>query len=144
MPTMHFDRGRSHVLVRVASQPYQERLVRHETVCAQKEAPAEARAVPKKLFAVDHTPGIRSLRTYLSVSLANQAVYTHTMSLSEIVQSIDAEIERLSKARALLTGHTAPLKRAGAPARKRGTMSAEGRARIAAAQKVRWAKVKRA
>ena len=47
------------------------------------------------------------------------------MDLNEIVQSIDAEIDRLSKARALLTGHTVPLKGAVAPARKRGRMSAE-------------------
>jgi hypothetical protein len=64
------------------------------------------------------------------------------MNLDAIVQSIDAEISRLEKARALLTGHTAPLKR-GMPDRKRSTMSAEGRARVAAAQKKRWAKAKK-
>jgi hypothetical protein len=52
-----------------------------------------------------------------------------------IVQNIDAEISRLEKARALLIGHTAPLKPG-----KRSRMSAEGRARIAAAQRKRWAK----
>jgi hypothetical protein len=61
------------------------------------------------------------------------------LDTTQVVQAIDAEIERLSKARALLTGHTAPLKR-GLPRRKRGTMSAEGRARVAAAQRARWAK----
>jgi hypothetical protein len=59
------------------------------------------------------------------------------MDLEAIVQDIDAEINRLEKARALLTGHKAS-KLAG----KRSTMSAEGRARIAAAQKKRWAKKK--
>jgi hypothetical protein len=59
------------------------------------------------------------------------------MDLDAIVQDIDAEISRLEKARALLTGHTA-----GEPTRKRSKMSAEGRARIAAAQKKRWAKKK--
>jgi hypothetical protein len=59
-----------------------------------------------------------------------------------IVRDIDAEISRLEKVRALLAGHTAPLKR-GEPARKRSRMSAEGRARIAAAQKKRWAKTKK-
>jgi hypothetical protein len=59
------------------------------------------------------------------------------MDLDAIVQGFDAEISRLEKARALLTGHTAPLKLAGRPA-----MSAEGRARIAAAQKKRWGKRK--
>jgi len=71
------------------------------------------------------------------------------MNLDVIVQSIDDEIDRLQRLRALLTGHTPPLKRGfppseqAAPARKRSTMSAEGRARIAAAQKARWAKVKK-
>ena len=63
------------------------------------------------------------------------------MDLDAIVQGFDAEINRLEKARALLTGHTAPLKR-GMPPSKRRTMSAEGRARITAAQRKRWAKVK--
>ncbi|MEA2257808.1 MAG: hypothetical protein QOJ51_633 [Acidobacteriaceae bacterium] len=70
------------------------------------------------------------------------------MDTVQIVQAIDAEIERLSKARALLTGHTGTLKRGraprgDAPVPKRGKISAEGRARIAAAQKTRWAKAKR-
>jgi hypothetical protein len=65
------------------------------------------------------------------------------MDLDAIVQDIDAEISRLEKARALLTGHTAPLKRGFAPTpTKRRTMSAEGRARIAVAQKKRWANQK--
>jgi hypothetical protein len=52
------------------------------------------------------------------------------MDLEAIVQSIDAEIERLEKARALLTGHTAPLKRG-----QRSKMSAEGRARMAPSER---------
>jgi hypothetical protein len=60
------------------------------------------------------------------------------MNTDEIVQNIDAEISRLEKVRALLTDHTAPLKRG-----KRWTMSAEGRARVAAAQKKRWAAKKK-
>jgi hypothetical protein len=63
------------------------------------------------------------------------------MDFDAIVHVIDAEISRLEKVRALLAGHTALLKR-GMPARKRNKMSAEGRARIAAAQKKRWAKKK--
>jgi hypothetical protein len=69
------------------------------------------------------------------------------MDLEAILQTIDEEIERLSKARALLTGNVAPLRRGlshAAPARKRRTMSADGRARIAAAQRARWAKARRA
>jgi hypothetical protein len=60
------------------------------------------------------------------------------MNIDEIMQTIDAEISRLEKVRALLTGHTAPLKRG-----KRSKMSAEGRARIAAAQRKRWAAKKK-
>jgi hypothetical protein len=69
------------------------------------------------------------------------------MNHEAIVHSIDAEIERLSKARALLTGKVAPSKLGlpqAAPTRKRSTMSPEGRARVAAAQRARWAKVRRA
>jgi hypothetical protein len=61
------------------------------------------------------------------------------MNVADVVAAIDAEIERLSKARALLTGHTPPLKRGQA----KRTMSAEGRARIAAAQNARWAKARK-
>jgi hypothetical protein len=60
------------------------------------------------------------------------------MDIEAIVRSLDAEISRLGKVRALLTEPTAPLK----VTKKRRTMSAEGRARIAAAQKARWAKAK--
>jgi hypothetical protein len=64
------------------------------------------------------------------------------MNTDEIVQTIDAEISRLEKVRALLSDHTAPLKRGFPPTKKHSTMSAEGRARIAAAQRKRWAKKK--
>jgi hypothetical protein len=74
------------------------------------------------------------------------------MNTTEIIQTIDAEIARLKKARALLDSHATAskhgrlvnskpettTKRAG-----RRKMSAEGRARIAAAQRARWAKTKR-
>jgi hypothetical protein len=65
-------------------------------------------------------------------------VYIGAVNIDEIVQDIEAEISRLEKVRALLTGHTAPLKRG-----KRSTMSAEGRERIAAAQRKRWAAKKK-
>jgi hypothetical protein len=75
------------------------------------------------------------------------------MQASELIAAIDGEIGCLEQARALLTGNeTGPAHR-GRPAgaffgdiahRKRRTISAAGRARIAAAQKTRWAKLKRA
>ncbi len=58
------------------------------------------------------------------------------MNLDAVVQWIDQEIDRLQRVRSLLTDQTAPLKR-GFPRRK---VSVEGRARMAAAQKARWAK----
>jgi hypothetical protein len=64
------------------------------------------------------------------------------MDIKGIVEAIDAEILRLQQAKALLTTDTAASKRGSPPAIKR-TMSAEGRARIVAAQKARWAKTKR-
>ena len=65
------------------------------------------------------------------------------MNLDAVVQAIDKEITRLEKARAVLTGHTAPLKR-GFPVKSgRRKVSAESRARMAAAQKERWARAKK-
>jgi hypothetical protein len=87
------------------------------------------------------------------------------MNTSDIVLAIDAEIVLLQTVKALLTGAELVTKRkpgrpAGASApnkatsfnpvefakkpEKRRTLSAEGRAKIAAAQKARWAKSKRA
>jgi hypothetical protein len=69
------------------------------------------------------------------------------MDLDAILESIDEEIDRLQRARSLLTGHTAPLKRGfppseqDSPTRKR-RISAEGLMNIGAAQKARWAKTK--
>jgi hypothetical protein len=75
------------------------------------------------------------------------------MDTTEIIQTIDAEIARLEKARALLNGDTTSAARRErsliskptsiAKGHKRRKISAEGRARIAAAQKARWAKTKR-
>jgi hypothetical protein len=74
------------------------------------------------------------------------------MNIQEIISQIDREIAQLTKVKEALTG--IPAKRG--PGRPRLTattkpaikkkakrkMSAEGRARIAAAQKARWAKLK--
>ncbi|RZU39186.1 hypothetical protein [Edaphobacter modestus] len=85
------------------------------------------------------------------------------MNTSDIVLAIDAEITQLQKVKALLTdpdlttkrkpsrpvGVAAPNKATSfnpvefAKKSKRRTMSAEGRAKIAAAQKARWEKSKR-
>lgn len=76
------------------------------------------------------------------------------MSLKNILAEIDAEIERLEGAKALLA-EVPTRRRPGRPSlggssnsmpktRKRRWMSAEGRERIAAAQKARWAKARKA
>jgi hypothetical protein len=72
------------------------------------------------------------------------------MDTSQILITIEEEIARLGQVKALLEGAEAPrtqLKRGPKPGKKpqRGTMrimSPQGRARIAAAQKARWAKAK--
>lgn len=69
------------------------------------------------------------------------------MTTDEIVNALDEEISRLSRARMLMAGDTLNKKPAGAViisnGRKR-VMSPEGRARIAAAQKLRWKNHKKA
>jgi hypothetical protein len=61
------------------------------------------------------------------------------MSISELLSSIDSEISRLQQVRALLSGQDGlRTLRDSKPAKKR-VMSAAARARIAAAQRKRWA-----
>jgi hypothetical protein len=77
------------------------------------------------------------------------------MTIDEIISHIDAEISRLTEARSLIAGTA--VGKVGRSPRKSGlavsktraipakrVISPEGRARIAAAQKLRWAKQKRA
>jgi hypothetical protein len=66
------------------------------------------------------------------------------MDTSEILAHIDAEISRLQHVKSLLGG-AQPFPRAPKVKTKqtKRVISAEGRARIAAAQKARWAKTKR-
>jgi hypothetical protein len=78
------------------------------------------------------------------------------MNVTEILASIDTELARLQHVRALLVAIEAPAKHRGrpkgsgtkeivaTPKKARRKMSAAGRARIAAAQKARWAKLKAA
>ena len=62
-------------------------------------------------------------------------------SRNRVIEVIDQEISRLQAARALLLGTSAS---SGATKTGRKPMSAEGRRRIAAAQRARWAKIKAA
>jgi hypothetical protein len=77
------------------------------------------------------------------------------LNISKIIEQIDAQISNLEAAKALLTGAATkngpgrPKKSASVsipaePKSAKRTMSAEGKAKIAAAQQARWAKVRRA
>jgi hypothetical protein len=82
-------------------------------------------------------------------------IHLNAMTIDEILLHIDAEISRLTEARNLVAGTVvgkvarnprksglvAPKPRT---VRAKRVISPEGRARIAAAQKLRWAKQKRA
>jgi topoisomerase IA-like protein len=65
------------------------------------------------------------------------------MNTPELLSSIDSEIVRLQQVRSLLAGRDGHVRLGRKPRMKR-TMSAEARARIAAAQRARWAKQKKA
>lgn len=68
-----------------------------------------------------------------------------SMNTSELLSSIDAEIARLHEVKALLAGQDKHQRPKFAPRRGGARfMSAEARARIAAAQRKRWAKQKAA
>ena len=60
------------------------------------------------------------------------------MNLEQVIRSIDEEISRLQQAKALLNSTGKATGRGRVPR----TMSAAARARIAAAQRARWARVK--
>jgi hypothetical protein len=72
------------------------------------------------------------------------------MQTTELIAALDAEISRLQQAKALLNGTTPKRTPGRTPAVKASTiavkrvLSPEARARIAAAQKARWAKVRKA
>jgi len=76
------------------------------------------------------------------------------MDTTEIIAQIDSEIARLQQVKAILSGTTAITTKAkrgpkqrvipASVAAKKRILSPEARARIAAAQKARWAKVRKA
>jgi hypothetical protein len=75
-------------------------------------------------------------------SLALSLFAGGNVNRQEILIELDTEIARLREARHLLTDGKGKAARSPKKAAKR-TMSAKGRANIAAAQKERWAKVKK-
>lgn len=79
------------------------------------------------------------------------------MSTDTLIAEIDDEIARLQQARTLLSGAASPATKkrgrpagavkavaAGRPVKKKRKLSPQGRARIVAAAKARWAKAKAA
>ena len=76
------------------------------------------------------------------------------MDTKEIIAQLDTEIARLQEVKSILSGTTTPKAKRGrpnkasiaviAPVAAKRILSPEARARIAAAQKARWAKVKKA
>jgi hypothetical protein len=79
--------------------------------------------------------------------------YSSHMGIKKILAELDVEIARLKQAKGLLTGETVkrgPGRPKATPAptvtstKKKRKMSPEGRARIVAAVKARWAKQKKA
>ena len=67
-----------------------------------------------------------------------------TQNSEQYVSQIDAEIERLQQLRSQVAEAIEGEKQIAAPKKTRGGMSAEGRLRVAEAQKARWAKQKKA
>jgi hypothetical protein len=69
------------------------------------------------------------------------------MSISAVIAEIDREIDRLQQAKKLLTGVSVtkrgPGRPAGAASKTRRVLSPAARAKIAAAQRARWAKQKK-
>ncbi len=68
------------------------------------------------------------------------------MMTNEIIAAIDAEIQKLQQVKALLNSsgdHSGAARTRAAPFKKRN-VSPEARARMAAAQTARWAKIKKA
>lgn len=65
------------------------------------------------------------------------------METAKILAALDAEIQHLEQAKAILTGESKQARSLKAQRKKRH-LSPEARAKIAAAQKARWAKAKKA
>ena len=66
------------------------------------------------------------------------------MPIENVVAEIDSEIKRLQEARRLLAGGASNVRqeaaKVGRPRKKKRVLTPEGRAKIAAAVKARWAK----
>jgi hypothetical protein len=80
----------------------------------------------------------------MSESVGSEAsCYNKTVDTTNLVLALNKEIARLQEARDLLAGASSAPSSV-AKTRKKRVLSPEARARIAAAQKKRWAKARRA
>ena len=79
----------------------------------------------------------------MAISLDKATLEAALIGYSQQLQQIEAKMTEIRR-RLKGSAGAAPVKRAATakPARQKHQMSAEGRARIAAAQRARWAKVK--
>jgi len=92
----------------------------------------------------------RSLRSNMGATVCQRGYFTQIevrehnsgMAINDILCQIDSEIQHLTQARALLAGTDAA--NGGGRSGTRRNLSPEARARIAAAQKRRWAKQRKA
>ncbi|MEO8597109.1 MAG: hypothetical protein ABI759_27570 [Candidatus Solibacter sp.] len=77
----------------------------------------------------------------MAISLDKATLAAALVGYQQQLQQIET---KMAEIRRILNGSGAPAKRqpSAAPAKQKHHMSAEGRARIAAAQRARWAKVK--
>jgi hypothetical protein len=66
------------------------------------------------------------------------------MNTQRLIQELDVEIERLKRARAILAGGVTKAVVVKPARKKKRNLTPEGRARIAAAVKARWARQKKA
>jgi len=67
---------------------------------------------------------------------------THAVKIAEQIAALQAEMAAIFGNHPTPAVKSTPAQAAKAPGRKKGKMSAAGRAAIAAAQKARWAKIK--
>jgi hypothetical protein len=66
------------------------------------------------------------------------------MNISDLLSSIDSEIDRLKQARALLAGISRGKSHGPSTVKPKRTLSSAARKRIATAQRKRWAAVRKA
>jgi len=83
-------------------------------------------------------------QSHMAISLDTATLEAALIGYRQQLQHIDAKMAELRRTLSGSAGEKPVKQAAAAPGKKKRRMSAEGRARIAAAQRARWAKVKNA